>query len=118
VLFYTCNFVSVVYAYVLLFVCTDVIPPTLLKNSISSLEYLKLDYVNLNERQEFLYIVSVPSLVELDTHVNMNTYVSYILSYCRILTRFFILQSYSVVDVTQPCHPLEELKCNSGEYLP
>ncbi|CAK8543161.1 unnamed protein product [Lathyrus sativus] len=58
----------------------DIIPPTLLTSSFSSLEYLKVDYLNSNDKREMLYFVSVlksaPKLIELDIKVNMNTYVS------------------------------------------
>jgi hypothetical protein len=88
------------------------------KGSFNSIKYLKLRDVKLNERGELLYIVSVlksaPRLVELVIEVNMNTYASLLLSYCCILTlMFFMIQSYSHVDITQAPVRLEELERSS-----
>ncbi|CAL5193409.1 unnamed protein product [Lathyrus oleraceus] len=72
----------------------DIIPPTLLTSSFSSLEYLKLDEFNLKERGELLYIVSVlksaPRLIELT-----------------------IRQSDNNVDTIQVLDHSEELECSS-----
>ncbi|XP_045795678.1 F-box/FBD/LRR-repeat protein At1g13570-like isoform X3 [Trifolium pratense] len=74
-------------------VFADIIPPTLLKSSFNSIKYLILADVNLNERREVLYIVSVlksaPCLVEL------------------------VIQNYSLVDIAQPPDHSEELECRS-----
>ncbi|XP_058756666.1 F-box/FBD/LRR-repeat protein At1g13570-like [Vicia villosa] len=71
----------------------DIIPPTLLTSSLSSLEYLKLSDMNLNEKGELLYFVSVlksaPRLIELD------------------------IQNYNMVDTAQVSDLSEELKCRS-----
>ncbi|CAK8543164.1 unnamed protein product [Lathyrus sativus] len=61
----------------------DIIPPTLLTSSFSSLEYLKLDEFNLNDKGDILYFVtllkSAPCLVKLvieDCNFNDTTQVS------------------------------------------
>lgn len=63
----------------------------LLTRSFSSLEYLKLDDLNLNDKGDILYLVrvleSAPSLIELVIkQVSMKTYASYLVSYSCILT--------------------------------
>ncbi|XP_058756617.1 uncharacterized protein LOC131629834 [Vicia villosa] len=71
----------------------DIIPPTLLTSSFSSLDHLRLSDLNLNERRELFDIVSilksVPSLVKLD------------------------IQSYNNDDTTQVLDPSKELECLS-----
>ncbi|CAK8543177.1 unnamed protein product [Lathyrus sativus] len=57
----------------------DIIPPMLRASSFSSLEYLKLDGLNLKERGQLLHIVSIlksaPKLIELDMEIydDVNT---------------------------------------------
>ncbi|CAK8543155.1 unnamed protein product [Lathyrus sativus] len=72
----------------------DIIPPMLLTSSFSSLEYLKLDDLNLNDKGEILYLVrvleSAPSLIEL-----------------------VIKQSHKDVDTTEMFYCSKELECPS-----
>nr|ABD33321.1 Cyclin-like F-box; FBD [Medicago truncatula] len=71
----------------------NIIHPTLLKSSFSSMKYLKLGNVNFNDRGELLYIVSAlqcaPGLVEL------------------------IIQSYIDLSTVQVLDHSEELECSS-----
>ncbi|XP_058738188.1 F-box/FBD/LRR-repeat protein At1g13570-like [Vicia villosa] len=71
----------------------DIIPPTLLTSSLSSLEYLKLGDMSLKEKGELLYFVSVlksaPRLIEL------------------------AIQSYNMGDTSQVSDLSEELECCS-----
>jgi Ran GTPase-activating protein (RanGAP) involved in mRNA processing and transport len=65
-----------------------------------------------------LYIVSVlksaPSLVELVIQVNMNnTYASYFVSYCCILTLELLHLQIDDVDTSQVSDHLDELECSS-----
>ncbi|CAK8543159.1 unnamed protein product [Lathyrus sativus] len=71
----------------------DIIPPMLRTSSFSSLEYLKLDGLNLKERGQLLHIVSIlksaPKLIELDMEI------------------------YDDVNTTQMTDHLKELECCS-----
>ncbi|CAL5193406.1 unnamed protein product [Lathyrus oleraceus] len=70
----------------------DIIHPMLLSRSFSSLEYLKLDDLNLNDKGDILYLVrvleSAPSLIDL-----------------------VIKQSYKDIDTTKELYRSKELEC-------